>query len=196
MAVGAGKLSHYLTDLLTASGKQVMLIDRSHEACERAAEDHQDAIVIEGDATNQDLLLEEGLDQMDAFISMTGFDEMNIFLSLFAMRHAQIKTVTKVTHIQIDETLFDVDLETTINPKKLSAEYTIRHVRALASRRGSNVETVHKLAGDKAEALEFRIELIGRPLMTFRLKRRSGRHDQARRTSVSAGRRRFDSVRR
>ncbi len=157
MAIGAGKLSYYLIELLQKAGMQVTLIDQNMEACEKMTLMYPGAIVLQGDATNQQFLLDEGLEEMDAFISMTGVDEENIFLSLYAKRKADLKTVTKVTHIELDEMFTDFELDTLINPKTLSAEYIIRHVRALANSRGSQVKTVHKLAHDRVEALEFEI---------------------------------------
>lgn len=135
---------------------------------------YPDTVVIHADASSQNVLLEEGLEEMDAFIAMTGVDEQHVFLSLFAQRKADLKTVTKVTHIDMDELFEDFELDTVINPKTLSAEYIIRHVRALANSMGSNVRTVHRLASDQAEALEFQIregsKVIGVPLMRLALK--------------------------
>lgn len=135
---------------------------------------YPDTVVIHADASSQNVLLEEGLEEMDAFIAMTGVDEQNVFLSLFAQRKADLKTVTKVTHIDMDELFEDFELDTVINPKTLSAEYIIRHVRALANSMGSNVRTVHRLASDQAEALELQIregsKVIGVPLMRLALK--------------------------
>lgn len=168
MAIGAGKLSHYLIGLLEKAGMNVTVIDQNLAACEKMTILYPKTVVIQADASNQNTLLEEGLEEMDAFISMTGVDEENIFLSLFARRRAGLKTVTKVTHIELDELFSDFDLDTLINPKNLSAEYIIRHVRALDNSKGSDVKTVHKLAHDKVEALEFQIRanspVIGIPL--------------------------------
>lgn len=174
MAVGAGKLSHYLIELLERAGIETTIIDKDLDACERMTVLYPDTVVIHADASSQNVLLEEGLEEMDAFIAMTGVDEQNVFLSLFAQRKADLKTVTKVTHIDMDELFEDFELDTVINPKTLSAEYIIRHVRALANSMGSNIRTVHRLASDQAEALEFQIregsKVIGVPLMRLALK--------------------------
>ena len=111
---------------------------------------------------------------MDAFISLTGIDEENVFLSLYAARRMNIKTITKINRIYFDEIFYDLELDTIINPKRLTAEYIIRRARSLANSLGSNVETVHKLANDQVEAVEFQVrkgsEVIGIPLMKLPIK--------------------------
>lgn len=117
---------------------------------------------------DQNLLEEEGLEDMDALVSLTGIDEVNVFLSLYASRKDGIKTVTKANRIQIGDILDDLEIDSMINTKTLTAEYIIKQVRAIANSRGSNVETVHRLAHDQVEAVEFQVSpesrLVGVPL--------------------------------
>lgn len=174
MAVGAGRLAHYVSERLEKQGIRMTVIDKDPAACEKMALLHPKTIVIEGDASVPTVLLDEGLEETDAFLSLTGLDEENIFLSLFAQRRAGLKTVTKVTHISLDDMFTDIELDTLINPKLLSAEYIIRQIRALDNTRGSSMKTIHKLAGDRVEALEFEIgdqcPLLNVPLMEMPIK--------------------------
>lgn len=149
MMIGAGKIACYLCEMLLKHGVEVTVIDSSRSACERFAKTIPQAIVINGDGSDQNLLLEEGLREMDAFISLTGIDEENVFLSMYACRKAGVKTITKVTRVFFDEIFDDLEVDTLINPKKLTAEYIIRQVRSLASRMDSNVRTFHIIARNR-----------------------------------------------
>ena len=174
MMVGAGKIAYYLLERTKDTDLSMTVIDRDLEACEWVARQYPKAIVINGEASDPHLLMEEGLEDMDAFISLTGIDEENVFLSLYAARRMNIKTITKINRIYFDEIFYDLELDTIINPKRLTAEYIIRRARSLANSLGSNVETVHKLANDQVEAVEFQVrkgsEVIGIPLMNLPIK--------------------------
>ncbi|MCF0245739.1 MAG: Trk system potassium transporter TrkA [Ileibacterium sp.] len=157
MAVGAGKVAHYFCAMIRNTRQSLILIDNNPKVCEKAAQEQPHVTVIQGNGADERLLQEEGLEEMDAFISLTGMDEENIILSLYASQKAHIKTITKVNRIEFDELLDSLDLDTVINPKHLCADAIIRYVRAQAGGINSCVETVHKMAKDQVEALEFLI---------------------------------------
>lgn len=175
MVVGAGKVAFYLAHLMENSHMYLTMIEADQKACDRAAETFPDAIVIHGNASDEDLLIDEGLMDMDAFVSLTGIDEENIILSLHAAMSAGIKTVTKINRIQFSKVLSGLDLDTIVNPKKLTLEKMIRYVRATESGLGSHVESVHALGdAEEAEGLEFLVDRPGlvtnTPLMDLHLK--------------------------
>lgn len=157
MIIGGGTISYYLTRILTMLGMKVKVIDKDKERCEKMAE--LDATVICGDATNQELLVEEGVKDVDAFISLTGFDEANIFFSLTARTlNSRAKLVTKSNHISFVSMIGKLNLGTMIYPKYMTAESIVRYVRAMQNGVGSNVETLYKIIKNKVEALEFIIK--------------------------------------
>lgn len=141
-----------------------------------------EATVILGDATDQNLLLEEGLSTTDGFAALTGIDEENILLSLYANRMSSdtAKTVTKVGRFSFHSIIDNLDIGSVIYPQDLVASHIIRFVRSLdlsmrrKSTGASSFETLYKLAGGKAEALEFRIAkgspVIGIPLSEMKIK--------------------------
>lgn len=157
MVVGAGRVGFYLARMLENTRMNLTIIESDQAVCEEMAEKIPNATIIYGNGSDQALLHEEGLDEMDAFIALTGIDEENIILSLYARSAAGIKTITKINRIAFDEVINTMDLDTIVNPKQLTAEVIIRYVRALSAGLNSNVETVHKLAHDQVESLEFRI---------------------------------------
>lgn len=153
--IGASKIAFYLAKMLEKSGIHVTIIEKDLDACNNIAEKLPFVNVIHGDGSDQKLLLEEGLANVDAFAALTGLDEENVFLSMYAKSKARMKTITKINRIGFDEVISDLDLDTIINPKKLTAQNTLRYARTMANTVGSNVETLHRLAQDRVEALEF-----------------------------------------
>ncbi|MDD3251517.1 MAG: Trk system potassium transporter TrkA [Lachnospiraceae bacterium] len=174
MIVGGGTIAYYLAKELLNSGIDVKIIDKDHARCEQLSELLPEAVIINGDATNQDTLMEEGLVHAESFVSLTGIDEGNIFLSLYAKSCSKAKIVTKINRISYDEIINDFHLGSLIYPKFITAENIVRYVRAMQNTVGSNVETLYKIIGNKAEALEFLITadapVVGIPLGELKLK--------------------------
>lgn len=172
MVIGAGKLAFYLAKMLEKTNINLTLVDNNRATCEKMATFFPNATIIEGNGSDRELLADEGLENMDAFVSLTGIDEENIILSLYIRSIMPIKTITKINRISFDDVINALDLDTIINPKKLTSETIIRYVRAAEGGMGSNVETVHRLAQDRAEALEFYIREKSRatniPLMNLK----------------------------
>ena len=174
MIVGGGMMTHYLTEQLLNHNIGVKIIESDRAKCEELHEKFPAAIVINGDATDKNLLLEEGVEDVGAFVAVSGIDEENILLSLFVKEVSDAKTVTKVNRIAFDSVIAKLDLDSVIYPRTITAEYILQFVRAKQNAVGSNVENLYKLVEDKVEALEFKIKedapLIGIPLSEMKLK--------------------------
>ena len=177
MIIGGGTIGYYLARTLLDSHIAVTIIDKDPERCRILSEDLPEANVICGDAANQNVLLEEGIENCESFVSLTGMDEENIFLSLYARKASakDIKLVTKINRINYDDIIDDMNLGSILNPQHIAAEYIVRYVRAMANSIGSNVETLYNIIENKAEALEFLIQLgapvIGIPLIDLPIKK-------------------------
>ena len=174
MFVGGGKLTHYLCRLLEDTKFKIKIIERDEERCRQLSELLPKAMIIHGDGTDEQLLLEEGIRQTEAFASLTGFDEENIMLSLYASSQSKAKLITKVNKIAFENVINSLNLGSLIQPKMLTAEIILQYVRAMQNSMGSsNIETLYKIAADKAEALEFRVKegspILGIPLEKLKL---------------------------
>ena len=112
-------------------------------------------MIIQGDATDRQLLLEEGVKKTDAFVSLTGIDEENILLSLYGNKATQGKIITKLNRISFDEVIEDIPLGSIVYPKHITAESILRYVRSRQNSIGSNVESLYRMANGQVEALEF-----------------------------------------
>lgn len=173
--VGGGATSYYLAKLLLKTGIHVKIIEKSIERCNVLCELLPKATIINADGTDNRVLLEEGIEFAESFVALTNIDEENILLSLFAKTKTNGKLVTKINRIAYDNVINSLDLDTTVYPKYITAEYIVRFVRARNNSIGSNVETMHHILDGKAEALEFRIaegsSVANIPLVELNLKK-------------------------
>jgi len=174
MFVGGGKITYYVAKLLESTKINVKILEQNMERCNELSELLPRAMVIHGDASNQELLLQEGIGQIDAFASLTGFDEENIMLSLYAASQSKAKLITKVNRIAFENVIDSMNLGSVIYPKLITSETILQYVRAMQNSMGSNVETLYKIVADRAEALEFRVanepSIVGIPLEKLELK--------------------------
>ena len=177
MIIGGGTICFYLAKILLESNIRVTIIDKDPRRCKMLSDELPEANVICGDAANQNVLLEEGIENCESFVSLTGMDEENIFLSLYARRASKkdVKLITKINRINYDDIIGDMNLGSILNPQHIVAEYIVRYVRAMENSIGSNVETLYNIIEGKAGALEFLIQagspVIGIPLSRLPLKK-------------------------
>lgn len=174
MIIGGGEIAHYLCTILKRSGNtSIKIIEKSLARCEELSAELEDVRVIHGDAAEQALLMEEGLENTGGFVALTNLDEENIFLSLFAKRASKGKIVTKINRIDFDDVINHLDLDSTIYPKNITSETIVRYVRAMKNTIGSNVETLYSIVKGKIEAAEFSIKdgspVVGIPLAKLQL---------------------------
>lgn len=155
--IGAGHITYYLCDILKKSGISIKIIDRDAEKCEELASLHKEITVICADETDQELLIEEGIEKTDAFLSVTSSDEENVFLSLSAKKYGRGKIMTKIDKPEYDDIVRHLELDTAIYPKSITSDIIARYVRAMKNTQGSNVETMYTLIKDEVEASEFLI---------------------------------------
>lgn len=173
MLLGGGKLSYYLAKQLLDFGANVKIIESNAAVCDFLAERLPDASIIHGDGTNERLLAEEGIAKMDAIAALTGIDEENVLMSLYARSVTNAKIITKINRTTFSHIIKSMDLGSVFHPRYIAADHIVRYVRAMQNSLGSNVETLYKIVGNKAEALEFRATakstVCGIPLMELKL---------------------------
>ena len=142
---------------LISVGIEVKIIERSMARCEELSRLLPKATIIHADATNQELLIEEDIENCEAFVTLTGIDEGNIIMSLFAKNRSKAKVITKINRINFYDIIEKFNLGSIIYPKFITAEYILRYVRALQSGKDNNMITLHKIVDQRAEALEFKV---------------------------------------
>ena len=115
------------------------------------------ATILNFDATNQEYLQEEKLQNSDACVSLTGIDEENIITSLYAQSKGVSKIVTKIDKPSIIKMASQLNLDTIVSPKDIIANHIVRFVRANQTVSGNSIKTLYKIH-DMAEALEFIVD--------------------------------------
>ncbi len=158
MILGGSRTAFYLAKMLIGSGNSVKIIDMKHEKCVELSEQLPEAVIIEGNGADQELLFEEGIKDMDAFVALTGKDEENILVSFFAASQGVPKVMPKVNRGELAAMARKLGLDSIVSPRKTVGDTMIRYARALENSMGSKVETLYKLMDGKAEALEFKVQ--------------------------------------
>ncbi|MDE7195001.1 MAG: Trk system potassium transporter TrkA [Oscillospiraceae bacterium] len=175
MIVGGGRICYYLTKSLLGMGMHVKIIEKNLDKCRQLAQLFPKASVIHGDGTDQDMLLEEGIRDADAFVAITGIDEENIIMSLYAKNNSNAKVVTKVNRDSYVSLASQIGLDCIISPKYLTTSSVLAYVRSLDNTE-SNIESIYHIVDDRVEAAEFKIKeniprLIGVPLKDLKIKK-------------------------
>ena len=176
MLVGGSTIAYYLAKRLLAAGIQTTIIEIDPARCEQLSELLPDATIICGNGIDQNLLLQEDLEHVQGFAALTDLDEENILLSLYAKKVSKAKVVTKVNRSSFNSVLDDLQLDSIIYPRLLTAESIIKYARSMNNSLHSNVENLYKLEDGRVEALEFYVKdenpkLTNIPLMNLPIKK-------------------------
>ncbi len=157
MIIGGGKAAYYLAKQLLEMGVAVKIIEKSRPRCEELSDLLPDAVVINGDGTDAELLKEEEIAFADSLVPLTGLDEENILLTLHARDVSNAKVITKINRNTFHNVIDKLELGSVIYPKYITAEAIIAYVRAKTASMDSNVETLYHMFDSRAEAIEFRV---------------------------------------
>lgn len=129
----------------------IKLIEQEHEKCIDLADELEDTLIIHGDGRNADLLMEEGIANMDAFVAVTGNSETNILSCLLAKKLGVKKTIAEVENVEYINLAENSGIDTIINKKISSASRIFRHTT------NPNVTQVKCMTGTDAEVLEYKV---------------------------------------
>ena len=156
--IGGGRIAFYLARLLLESGIDVKIIESDYANCERLSTLLPKAAVLHGDGTSEAVLRECGVEQADAVAALTGIDEENVLIGMYIRKTwPKIKVVTKTNRSSFQSIIDAIDIGSVFNPRYSASNLICRYVRSMQNSMGSNIETLYKLVGGRAEALEFRV---------------------------------------
>ena len=114
-------------------------------------------MIINGNATDRQLMTEEDIETTDGVIAVTNQDEENLLLALYASKVSGAKVITRINRLSFRDIIGDLPIGSTVTPKDITAEYIIRYVRSMQNSYGSNVETLYRMVDNQVEALEFTV---------------------------------------
>lgn len=178
LLIGGGRITKYLAPSLISDGYKVKIIENNIEVCEELAELFPKATVIHGDATDPDVLENEGIDGTGACVVMTSNDHVNLIISMFASTRSVEKVVARIASPTFTKLSDTAGVDSNITPQLLISSKVLRYIRGLANKgeKGykSEIKTLYKLADGRVEALEFDVaddfEFTGTPLRSLSTK--------------------------
>jgi len=150
MILGGSRIGKHVAFYLQKTC-EVKLIDSNTERCEDLADILDNTLIINGDGRNVDLLEQEGITKMDAFVAVTGNSETNILSCLLAKRKGVKKTIAEVENMEFINLAENTGIDTIINKKIAAASRIFRHTT------NPNVTQVKYMAGTDAEIIEFNV---------------------------------------
>ena len=149
MILGGSNIGYKTASDLCKDRFNVKLIEKDREKAFEIADDIPDCLVINGDGRNVELLIEESIEDMDAFISVTGNSETNIMSCLVAKSKGVGKTIALVENMDYFQLSHSIGIDTLVNKKLLAANHIFRHIRK------GEIVAMTKLNNMNAEILEF-----------------------------------------
>ena len=162
MIIGGGELALQCATLLEKEFR-LTIVESGKETCKNLAEQLNNTLILRGDPSNVELLKEEGLSRMDAFIALTKNTETNIIASLMAEQCGVFKTIALVDNIDYFHISQNIGVDTLINKKLIAANNVFRFVRK------GKIEAITSLHGVDAEVIEFIIDKESK-LTRFKIK--------------------------
>ncbi len=162
MIVGGGRIGLRLAKSLEKKSIYTKLIERSPERCSEIVEQMNKVLVIQGDGSDQSLLQEENIQEMDVVITLTDDEETNILVSLLAKKMGARKTITKLSKFGYFSLMSTIGLEQVVSPRLSAINTILQHIR-----RGK-VLSARTMTDEQAEVLEAvaleTSEIVGKPL--------------------------------
>ncbi|MDW7694970.1 Trk system potassium transporter TrkA [Flammeovirgaceae bacterium SG7u.111] len=161
MILGGSKAGYHAARGLSRQ-YNVKLLEIDKDKCFHLADQLEETMVINGDGREVELLEEEGIENVDAFIALTGNSETNIISSLVAKNHKVPKTIALVENMSYIHLSQNIGVDTLINKKLIAANFIFRYIRE------GQVVTITSIHGVDAEILEFVVKedskIISAPL--------------------------------
>ena len=137
--IGGGRIAFYLLIHLERLGMSCKVVEKGTERCRELAEEFPHSLIIHG----------------DAFVALTDRDEDNLIISLYAHQAGVAKVVAKSSRQNYTAIARSAGVESVVSPKTATAGLILRFIRGLQNSKGTVMNALYRIAGGKAEAMEF-----------------------------------------
>ena len=151
MIAGGSEEGLHIARLLEQSGVEATIIERDRKRCLVLAEALPKALVLNGDATDLELLEMEGVAGMDAFVASTGNDDTNLLTSLLAKTLGARKVVALIDDFSYLQLIPRLEIDASVSPRLSTVNAILRDVRS------EHITNVATIKGIDAEAIEFEV---------------------------------------
>lgn len=167
MVVGGGRIGLRVARLLESRSINTKIVEKSAERCAFLAEQLNKTIVLHGDGSDQGLLIEENIREMDVVLTLTDNEETNILASLLAKRMGARKAITKISKFSYFPLMKAIGLEQVVSPRLSAINSILQHIR-----RGKVLSAI-SIKGEQAEVIEAvameTSDIVGKPLKNLPL---------------------------
>lgn len=169
MILGGGNIAYYLAKELRKSKISVRIIEQDKLRAQELSDLLDNVLIIHGDGTDINLLEEEMLGHMDAFVGTTGFDEQNLLMALMAKQLGVNKCIAKISRPNYTNIIDRLGVDAALNPVSITASNILKFIR------GGKIASVSLLLGGDAEVIEMVMEedsfIFNKPLSHIDLPR-------------------------
>ncbi|MBW1699377.1 MAG: Trk system potassium transporter TrkA [Deltaproteobacteria bacterium] len=162
MIIGGGRIGLRLAKLLEEKSIQTKLIEKNAERCSELAEQLNKTVVLHGDGTDQAILSEEGIQEMDVVVTLADDEQTNVLASLLARRLGARKAITRINSFRYFPIMSAIGIEQVVSPRLSAINSILHHIR-----RGKVLSSI-TIKGEQAEVIEAvaleTSDIVGKPL--------------------------------
>lgn len=167
LVIGGGAIGYRLAVLLEEKGISCKIIEKRADRCAKMADRLNKAIVLCGDGSDQSLLAEENIQDIDVVVTLTNDEETNILASLLARRMGAKNCITRISKFSYFPLMTAIGIEQVVSPRLSAINSILQHIR-----RGK-VTAAFSIKGEDAEVMEAvaleTSDIVSRPLMQIGL---------------------------
>jgi trk system potassium uptake protein TrkA len=148
LIVGGGRIGFRLAGLLEENSVQTKIIEKNPDRCTFLAENLNKSVVLCGDGSDQSILVEENIRDIDVVVTVTDNEETNILASLLGIRMGAGKSITKISRFSYFPLMQAIGIEHVVSPRLSAINSILHHIR-----RGKVLSAI-SLKGQQAEVIE------------------------------------------
>jgi trk system potassium uptake protein TrkA len=167
MILGGSNIGLYLSQRLAKMNIAVTLVEKDKARCQELSETLENILIIHGDGTDINLLDEERISSMDAFVGVTGYDEENLLTALMAKQSGVPKTIAKISRQNYSKIIDRLGIDAAFNPIFITASNILKYIR------GGKIVSVSLLIGGDGEVTEIMVgkdlPIVGKTLEELKL---------------------------
>ena len=151
MVIGGGRMGLRVAQMLEAEHFKVKLVEQRQDRCEELSELLKDTLILHGDGTDVRTLLEEGIAEMDAVVTVTDDEATNILAALLAKEQGAKKVMALIKRPQLLHLLPHLGIDAAVSPRTLTASVILKYVRK------GKVLSIFEMPESDAETLEMMV---------------------------------------
>jgi trk system potassium uptake protein TrkA len=168
LIIGGGRIGYRLARLLEEHSIYCKIIERNPDRCTYLAERLNKPIVLSGDGSDQELLIEENIQDMDIVITLTQDEETNILASLLAKRMGARKTITRINKFSYFPLTNAIGIEQVVSPRLSAINTILQHIRkgkvlSAIAIKGEQAEVIEAVALETSDIVDKRLRDVSFP---------------------------------